>query len=212
MRQRDQKLAEMAELAYGLKHGIAAFDDRIDEMGPGVRARAAGRGGKGSHGTPVEAEIVDNRRPTVVTSRLDRLIDRAHAAVVEAEEEYRRIAQPVVGLPAKGEPSCAWCEEAAKAWVKEALKVGDVNAAERSPVALHRCKPYLYAKLKVDNGAREVKVLVCRFCYQFNLPSGHGRRPTNVELWLHAQGRRVLVKPVRQPKMKAAKRVAAKAS
>lgn len=36
------------------------------------------------------------------------------------------------------------------------------------------------------------------WCYRFNLR--HGRAPTTEELWLHAQGLRVLVKPGRKPR------------
>lgn len=211
MTKRDQKLAELADIAHGIRWGIAAFDNRLEEMGPGPAARGNGRGGKGGHSDPVYGEVCDGRRPVTVTSDFDRLLDQAHAAVLKLEAAYRPIAQPVKGLPSGGEPSCTWCDEAARSWRAAALKEGDQDAAERSPVAVHRCKPYLFAKHKVDNGTRVVKVLVCKFCYQFNLPSNQDRRPTDEELWRHAQGQRVLIKPGRKPKMKAAKRIAANA-
>lgn len=33
-RDRDRKLAELADIAHGVRLGIAAFDDRAEEMGP----------------------------------------------------------------------------------------------------------------------------------------------------------------------------------
>lgn len=199
MNQRARKLAELAELAYRIRHGIAAFDDRLAEMGDGPPGRGHARGGKGSHSSPVEREAVDGRRPPVVTSEFDRRLDRAHAAMVDLEAAYRPIAQPVVGLPTKGRANCEWCENAARAWRNAALRVGDEDAATTSPVATHRCPPYLHAVFRDDRG-KETRALVCEWCYRFNLR--HGRAPTTEELWLHAQGLRVLVKPGKKSRPK----------
>lgn len=208
--QRDRKLAELAEKAYGIRHGMAAFDERLDEMGAGPPARGQGRGGKGTVSDPTFGEV--DKAAVVVTTKLDGLVDRAHAAVLDLEEAYQEIAQPKHGMPTMGTPNCAWCEDAARAWrvaVAKAEQRGE-KVVDDEGVATHRCRPYLFAEVKGTKD-RVVKVLVCQFCYRFH--RRHGRPPTVDELWLHAQGKRVLVKPGRKPKaktsMRAAERVAA---
>jgi len=193
MNARDRKLFELAEIAHGLCGGMACFDDRADEMGPGITARGNGQGGKGGHSDPTSAAA--ERPATVVTSQLDRLIDKAHAAVVDLEAEYGRIARTQRGLPAKGEPSCAWCDAAVQAAAKVAAKSKD----RKPPVPLdHRSPTYLFAEVR-RNGQVVGRQLTCEWCYRFNLR--HGRRPTTEELWVHIQGGRMPKEPKRTPEV-----------
>jgi hypothetical protein len=196
-RGRDRKLAEMADIAVGVCHGIAAFDDRLEEMGPGVSARGNGRGSKGGNSSPVEGELI--KPQTVVTSQFERAVDRAHAALLDLDAAYGEIARTQNGMPAQGEPSCAWCDEAVQAAAKVAAKSKDGKA----PVPLdYRSPTYLFAEVK--RGDKVVgKQLVCEWCYRFNLR--HGRRPTIEERWVHIQGGRM----PKTPSMKAAPRVKA---
>lgn len=195
MSDRNRKLAEVAELAHGVLHGIAAFDDRLEEMGPGVSARGTGPGTRGGSSSPVEAQLL--KPPAVVRSHLDRLVDRLHAVALDVDAAYGEIARPQRGLPAKGEASCAWCDEA----VKAAAKVADKSKDGKSPVPLeHRSPTYLYAEVRRGDKVL-AKVLVCEWCYRFGLR--HDRRPTIEERWVHIQGGRM----PKVPSMKAAPRV-----
>jgi hypothetical protein len=190
---RNRKLAELADIAHGVRHGIAAFDDRLEEMGPGINARGNGRGGKGAHSDPTEAAVTKPAK--VVTSNIDRLVDRAHAAVLDLDAAYGEIARVQRGLPAKGEPSCAWCAEAVQAAAKIEAKEG------KAPVPLDYRRPtYLYAEVR--KGDKVVgRQLVCEWDYRFNLR--HERKPTIEERWVHIQGGRM----PKEPRMKAAERV-----
>jgi hypothetical protein len=206
---RNRKLAEIADIAAGIRHGMGAFDERLEEMGPGVSARGSGRGSKGVTSSPVESAIEKPAR--VVTSQLERAVDRAHAALLDLDAAYGEIARPRRGLPVQGEPSCAWCAEA----VAAAAKVASTEMAKRrakgdelatlndlSPVPLdYRSPTYLYAEVR--KGGKVVgRQLVCEWDYRFNLR--HERKPTIEERWVHIQGGRM-------PKMKAASRVKANA-
>jgi hypothetical protein len=194
-RDRDRKLAELADIAVGVRHGIAAFDDRAEEMGPGIAARGNGRGGKGASSSPVEGQIIKPAK--VVTSNIDRLIDRAHAALLDLDAAYGEIARTQRGLPAAGEPSCAWCAEAVAAAAKVEAKEGT------APVPLdYRSPTYLFAEVR--KGDKVVgRQLVCEWDYRFNLR--HERKPTIEERWIHIQGGRM----PKTPSMKAAPRVKA---
>ncbi len=207
---RDQKLAELADIAVGIRFGMAAFDDRLAEMGPGIGPRVNGHGGKGGHSSPVESAV--ERPAKSVTSRLERIIDAAHALALDMDAAYGEIARTQRGLPAKGEPSCAWCAEA----VQAAAKVASTELAKRrakgdelvtmddlSPVPLdYRSPTYLYAEVR--KGDKVVgRQLVCEWDYRFNLR--HERKPTIEERWIHIQGGRVLVGPANSVKMKAAR-------
>lgn len=212
---RNRKLAEVAEVAAGVLHGIAAFDDRLDEMGPGVSARGTGPGSKGGSSSPVEGQF--EKPPTVVASRLERLVDRLHAAALDVDAAYGEIARTQRGLPAKGEPSCAWCDEAVQAAAKvastalaKARAKGDelVTLDDLAPIPLdYRSPTYLFAEVK--RGDKVVgRQLVCEWDYRFNLR--HERKPTIEERWVHAQGGKVIVNG-KGPRMKAARRVEANA-
>jgi hypothetical protein len=207
--ERDRKLAEIADIAAGIRHGMPAFDERLAEMGPGVSARGPGAGGKGSSSSPVEGQLLKPAR--VVTSQLERAVDRAHAALLDLDAAYGEIARPRRGLPVQGEPSCAWCAEA----VQAAAKVASAELAKRrakgdelvtlndlSPVPLdYRSPTYLYAEVR--KGDKVVgRQLVCEWDYRFNLR--HERKPAIEERWVHIQGGRM-------PKMKAAPRAKANA-
>ena len=194
---RDQKLAELADIAVGIRHGIAAFDDRLEEMGPGINPRGQGRGAKGGHSTPVEDAV--ERPARAVTSRLDRIIDAAHALALDMDAAYAEIARTQRGLPAKGEPSCAWCAEAVAAAAKVEKKEG------KAPIPLdYRSRTYLFAEER--KGDKVIgKVLVCEWCYRFNLR--HERKPTIEERWIHAQGGQVHPDRANSVRMKAAARV-----
>jgi hypothetical protein len=199
---RNRKLAEMDDIAHGVRYGIAAFNDRLEEMGPGIGQRSTGRSGKGSVSRPVEdaAGVTDGRQPPrSVTSRLDRIIDAAHALMLDLDAAYGEIARTKHGLPAKGEPSCAWCAEAVQAAAKVEAKEG------KSPIPLdYRSPTYLYAEVR--KGDKVVgKQLVCEWCYRFNLR--HERKPTIEERWIHAQGGQVHPGRANSVRMKAAARV-----
>lgn len=210
MTARNRKLAEVAELAHGVLHGIAAFDDRLEEMGPGVSARGSGPGTKGGSSSPVEGQL--DKPPVVVSSRLDRLVDRLHAAALDVDAAYGEVARTQRGLPAKGEPSCAWCDEAVQAAAKvastslaKARAKGDelVTLDDLAPVPLgHHSPTYLFAEVK--RGEKVVgRQLVCEWCYRFH--RRHERKPTIEERWIHIQGGRVLVGPANSVKLKAAR-------
>ncbi|HEX5879778.1 MAG TPA: hypothetical protein VF468_15915 [Actinomycetota bacterium] len=224
---RDEKLAQLAEIAVGIRYGMAAFDERLDEMGPGIGPRGNGRGAKGGVSRPVETEALapfpdecpkcgaavpagsdacpgckharKGRRPApVVTSaRLDRIVDAAHALILDLDAAYGEIARAQRGLPAKGEPSCGWCQEAVHAAAKVEAKEG------KAPIPLdYRSRTYLFAQER--KGDKVVgKVLVCEWCYRFD--KRHDRKPTIEERWIHAQGGRM----PKVPRMKAAPRVKA---
>jgi hypothetical protein len=169
---RDRKLAELAELATGIRWGMAAFDERADEMGPGPSARGNGPGAKGQHSSPVEGQL--ERPPTVVTpAEFDRRLARAHAAVLDLEAAYGEIARTQRGIPSKGEPSCAWCAEAVQASEKTAAELlakarakgnKTVKFEDLLPIPLnYRSRTYLYAEER--KGERVVgKALVCEWC------------------------------------------------
>lgn len=214
MSDRNRKLAEAADLTRGVLHGIAAFEDRLEEMGPGVSARGTGRGAKGASSSPVEGQL--DKPPVVVESQLDRLVDRLHAAALDVDAAYGEIARPQRGLPAKGEPSCAWCDEAVQAAAKvastalaKARAKGDelVTLGDLSPVPLdYRSRTYLFAEVK--RGEKAVgRQLVCEWCYRFN--RRHERKPSIEERWMHAQGRQVHPERANSVRMKAARRVEA---
>lgn len=211
---RNRKLAEAAEIAAGVLHGIAAFETRAEEMGPGVSARGSGPGTKGGGSSPVEGQF--EKPPTVVVSRLDRLVDRFHAAALDVDAAYGEIARTNRGLPAKGEPSCAWCDEAVQAAAKvattelaKARKRGDelVTQDDLAPVPLDfRSPTYLFATVK--KGDKVVgRQLVCEWDYRFNLR--HERKPTIEERWVHIQGGQVHPERANSVRMKAAARVKA---
>src|SRR5690242_724226 len=102
--QRDRKLAEVAEIAAGVLGGIAAHDDRLEEMGPGINARSTdGGASKGAVSKPTERAV--ERPAVVVTSHLSRLIDRLHAVALDVDAAYGEIARTRNGLAVKGEPS-----------------------------------------------------------------------------------------------------------
>lgn len=192
---RDEKLAELANIAVGIRYGMAAFDERLDEMGPGISARASGGGGKGSSSSPVEGQVIKPAR--VVTSDIERRVDRAHAAILDLEAAYGEIARTQRGLPAKGEPSCGWCQEAVHAAAKVEAKEG------KAPIPLdYRSRTYLFA---VERKGDKVvgKVLVCEWCFRFE--KRNGRKPTIEERWIHAQGGRM----PKVPRLKAAPRAKA---
>jgi hypothetical protein len=194
---RNRKLAELADIAQGVRYGIAAFDDRAEEMGPGIAARGNGRGGKGAHSDPTEAAVT---KPATVVSpaKLDRLVDRAHAAVLDLDAAYGEIARTTRGMPAKGEPSCAWCAEAVQAAAKVEAKEG------KAPVPLdYRSPTYLFAEVQ-GKGGKTVRALVCEWCYRFNLREE--RKPSVEERWVHIQGGRMPKRPL-SPSQRAAQRV-----
>jgi hypothetical protein len=214
--ERDRKLAELADIAVGIRHGMAAFDDRLDEMGPGVSARGNGRGSKGVTSSPVESAV--EKPAKVVTSHLDRAVDRAHAALLDLDAAYGEIARPRRGLPVQGEPSCAWCAEA----VQAAEKVASTELAKRrakgdelvtlndlSPVPLdYRSPTYLYAEVR--KGDKVVgRQLVCEWCYRFN--GRNERKPSIEERWVHIQGGQVHPERANSVRMKAARRMKATA-
>lgn len=207
---RNRKLAEVAEIAGGVLHGIAAFDARAGEMGPGVSARGTGPGSKGGSASPVEGQY--EKPPTVVASHLDRLVNRLHAAALDVDAAYGEIARTQRGLPAKGEPSCAWCDEAVQAAAKvastalaKARAKGDelVTLGDLAPIPLDwRSPTYLFAEVR--KGDKVVgRQLVCEWCYRFSLREK--RKPTIEERWVHAQGGRM----PKVPTMKASPRVSA---
>ncbi len=183
---RDEKLAEIEAIAAGLRHGMAAFEDRLEEMGPGIGPRGNGRGGKGGVTRPVEVAALTERPADVVTSqRYNRIVDAAHALMLDADAAYAEIARTQRGLPAKGEPSCGWCQEAVQAAAKVEKQEG------KAPIPLdYRSPTYLFAVEK--RGDKVVgKVLVCLWCYRFS--QRHERKPTIEERWIHAQGGQVSV-------------------
>jgi hypothetical protein len=214
---RNEKLAELAELAHGVRYGMPAFDDRAEEMGPGISARGNGHGGKGGiPSSPVEGQML--KPPTVVVSQFNRLVDQAHAAVLRLEAAYGEIARTQRGLPSKGEPSCAWCDEAVQAGAKvaraelaKARAKGDESLSldDLSPVPLdYRSPTYLYAEVK--RGEKVVaKQLVCEWCYRFS--RRQERKPTIEERWIHAQRGQVHPDRANSVRMKAASRVKAHA-
>lgn len=195
---REQKLAEIEAIAAGIRHGLAAFEDRLEEMGSGIGQRGNNRGGKGGVSRPVEVAALAERPPDVVTSaRHDRLVDAAHALMLDLDAAYGEIARTQRGLPAKGEPSCAWCQEAVAAAAKVEAKEG------KAPIPLdYRSRTYLFAEEK--KGARVVgRVLVCEWCFRFE--KRHQRKPSIEERWIHAQGGRM----PKVPRLKATPRVKA---
>lgn len=192
---RDEKLAELANIAAGIRFGMRAFDDRLEEMGPGVSARGPG-GGKGSSSSPVEGQVLKPAR--VVTSEMERAVDRAHAAILNLDAVYGEIARTQRGRPTEGEPSCAWCQEAVVAAAKVEKKEG------KAPIPLdYRSRTYLYAEER--KGDKVIaKVLVCEWCFRFD--KRNGRKPTIEERWIHAQGGQVHPGRANSVRMKAASR------
>ena len=197
----DDKLAEIEAIAAGIRHGSAAFADRLEEMGPGIGARGNGRGGKGGHASPVElAALAERPTPTVTDARYDRLVDAAHALMLDLDAAYGEIARTQRGVPAKGKPSCGWCAEAVNAAAKVERKEG------KAPISLdYRSDTYLFAEER--KGDKVIgRVLVCRWCYRFSIREE--RKPTIEERWVHAQGGKMPKKPL-SPSQKAAMRVKA---
>lgn len=187
---RDEKLAELANIAVGIRFGMAAFDDRIEEMSAGIPARGQGQGAKGDHSDPTWRAFEKPGR--TATTRIDRRVDDAHRAIEKLYAAYAEIAQPKRGIDRLSDPGCEWCAAAAK--------------AKDSPVPDHWAPVYGFVTFP---GSKR-KWRVCTWCYRFAV-SRVGRRPEVEELWAHAEGKRVYVK-VEGPKMKAAERVKARAS
>lgn len=213
---REQKLAEIESIAAGIRHGLAAFADRLEEMGPGIGQRGNNRGGKGGVSCPVEVAALTERAPDVVTSqRYNRLVDAAHAIMVDLDAAYGEIARTQRGVPAKGKPSCGWCAEAVAAAEKVARRElakarakGNevVTLNDLSPVRLdYRSDTYLYGEEK--RGDKVVgRVLVCEWCYRFSIREEC--KPSIEERWVHAQGGRMPKKP-KAPHQKRAERARA---
>ena len=196
---RDEKLAELADLAVGIRYGMAAFDERSDEMGPGPSSRGNGPRPKGTVSNPTW-DAFDKPATVVTSAQFDRILDKAHAAVVQLDNAYGEIARTQRGLPAKGEPSCAWCAEAVAAAAKVEAKEG------KAPIRLdYRSRTYLFAEER--KGDKVIgKVLVCEWCYRFDKRNGH--KPTIEERWVHAQGGRQPKRPL-SPSQKRAERARA---
>ena len=193
---RDEKLAVLEALAIGIRHGMPAFDERLAEMGPGPAARGSGPGAKGTASDPTWAAF--DKPPRVVESQFDRILNRTLAGILYLDAAYGEIARTQRGLPAKGEPSCAWCAEAVAAAAKVEAKEG------KAPIRLdYRSRTYLFAEER--KGDKVVgKVLVCEWCYRFDKRNGH--KPSIEERWVHAQGGRQPKKP-KAPHQRRAERV-----
>ena len=215
---RNQKLAEIEAIAAGHRHGRDAFQDRLEEMGPGIGPRGNGRASKGGVSRPVEAAVgLTDRRPADVVSsaRYDRLIDAAHALMLDLDAAYGEVARTQRGVPAKGKPSCGWCAEAVAAAEKVARRElakarakgnETVTLDDLAPIRLdYRSDTYLFAEER--KGDKVVgKVLVCEWCYRFSIREE--RKPTIEERWVHAQGGRMPKKP-KAPHQKSAERARA---
>jgi hypothetical protein len=204
--ERSRKLAEIEAIAAGIRHGLAAFEDRLDEMGPGIGQRGSGRAGKGGVSRPVEVAVGLAERPPaagVTADRHDRLVNAAHALMLDLDAAYGEIARTQRGRPTEGEPSCAWCQEAVVAAAKVEKKEG------KAPISLdYRSRTYLFAEER--KGDKVVgKVLVCEWCFRFD--KRNGRKPTIEERWIHAQGGQVHPGRANSVRMKAATRAKAHA-
>ena len=184
---RDEKLEQIASTAVGVRFGMGAFSERLEEMSAGIPARGQGQGAKGDHSDPTW-QAVEKPGKTAVT-RFDRRVEEAHRAIEKLYDAYTEIAQPKRGIERLSDPGCEWCAAAAK--------------AKGSPVPDHWSPVYGYVQFP---GSKR-RWRVCTWCYRFAV-SRVGRRPEVEELWAHAEGRRVYVKTDQPSKMKAADRIA----
>lgn len=191
---RDEKLAELADIAVGIRFGMAAFDDRLREMSAGIPARGQGLGPKGDHSDPTWRAY--DKPGKAAASKLTSRVDAAHEAMKDLYATYAEIAQPKHGLEKLTDPGCEWCTQAAN--------------DPKSPKPDHRCE--VYGHITIEVAGKKTRVRVCEWCYRFWLPSRADRKPTMPELWAHALGQRVYLKAKKPAKMKAAKQMAATGS
>jgi len=171
--ERTKRLAEVADLAAGVRFGWQGYADRLDEWGAGYRSST--RLGESSHSggisDPTATRVVrsveysgpDPARCSI--SGFDDRLRTAHVALLALYDAYASVAQPRLGADRQADPGCELCTEA-----------GGYS--------------HTYSTPKIGTPPKPKRL--CSWCYPF--VRRHGRLPTRAEVTAHAEGRRVRVK------------------
>lgn len=177
---RDERLNELVAIVMGVRFGMPGYDQRLVEMCSGFPAGSGGSGSKGTVGRPVEAQVianVDEHRRDPAQDALSDFDRKLEATLREAErlwDEYKRVAQPRMGVSKVVDPGCELC-----------AKVPEHYCATSYTIDIEEPAKNKRAKATVH------KMRLCSWCYQFQRPDRAGRLPNEGEVHAHAEGRRV---------------------
>lgn len=189
---RDERLKELVSIVNGVYFGMPGYDQRLSEMCSGFSSRGDGGGAKGNVSRPVEQQVIANmdehRRDPAAEAQTD-FDRRLSGALREAEalwEEYKRVAQPKLGVSKVTDPGCDLCS---------AIPCGCERCkALDSP---HWCATRYTVERKEEpkpnRRGQQPKVhrfKLCSSCYEFQRDDRAGRLPTHDEVLDHAEGRR----------------------